>query len=413
MRIAIVVQRYGTDVVGGAETLTRKIAEKLVSELSWEVDVITTTARDYQTWSDYYSSGQSEINGVTVRRFNSTLGRSRIFPYVNRPLATLALSLGKAALLTPLARLLELSWLILQGPVNLKIARYLKDNLNNYDKFMFVTYLYLPALWGINITRDKSVLVPTAHDEAPFYFLTVSRALELTGGILANSVPEQELIAARGIPRSKIGIAGLGIEGMEELSRDRIQGDLHQDLQGQPYVLYLGRLSRGKQVDRLISMFEAFHESSSFKEVRLVLAGQKEDDVSLPDGDLVEYVGFLPDDRKAAYIANAACVINPSSLESLSLIVVEAMALEVPVLVNAASAALAYYTRTTRTVFGYRDEKGFIDQLAGILGRDWRDASHSKALAESRQWVIENYSWEKILDEYRRAAMGAPQDPPH
>src|SRR3954467_13395192 len=67
MKLAIVVQRYGADINGGAELHARYIAERLSRHAS--VEVVTTCARDYVTWKNELPAGVEQINGVTVRRF--------------------------------------------------------------------------------------------------------------------------------------------------------------------------------------------------------------------------------------------------------------------------------------------------------------------------------------------------------
>src|SRR2546423_13312956 len=67
MKLAIVVQRYGADINGGAELHARYVAEHLAPHA--RVTVLTTCARDYVTWRDEYRAGVEVINGITVQRF--------------------------------------------------------------------------------------------------------------------------------------------------------------------------------------------------------------------------------------------------------------------------------------------------------------------------------------------------------
>src|SRR5205085_10557404 len=67
VKIAVVVQRYGQSVSGGAELHARYIAEHLARH--GEVEVWTTCATDYVTWRNDLNTGVEQVNGVPVRRF--------------------------------------------------------------------------------------------------------------------------------------------------------------------------------------------------------------------------------------------------------------------------------------------------------------------------------------------------------
>ena len=54
MKILIVVQRYGAEVVGGSESHARVVAQRL-AKLN-EVEVATTTALDYWSWAPHFGS---------------------------------------------------------------------------------------------------------------------------------------------------------------------------------------------------------------------------------------------------------------------------------------------------------------------------------------------------------------------
>src|SRR5438067_5594939 len=67
MKLAVVVQRYGADINGGAELHARYIAERLSRHA--QVEVLTTCATDYVTWRNELPAGVDTVNGITVRRF--------------------------------------------------------------------------------------------------------------------------------------------------------------------------------------------------------------------------------------------------------------------------------------------------------------------------------------------------------
>ena len=67
MKLAIVVQRYGLTVNGGAELHARYIAERLARHA--EVEVLTTCATDYVTWRNELPDGVDRVNNIPVRRF--------------------------------------------------------------------------------------------------------------------------------------------------------------------------------------------------------------------------------------------------------------------------------------------------------------------------------------------------------
>ena len=73
MKIAIIIQRYGTEILGGSEYHCRLVAERLASR--HDVEILTTCARDYITWANDYPVGTDRVRGVTVRRFANALER--------------------------------------------------------------------------------------------------------------------------------------------------------------------------------------------------------------------------------------------------------------------------------------------------------------------------------------------------
>ena len=56
-KIAFVTPRYGLEVMGGAETAARNLAEHLRSQTDWEAEVHTTCALNPHTWADDLEPG--------------------------------------------------------------------------------------------------------------------------------------------------------------------------------------------------------------------------------------------------------------------------------------------------------------------------------------------------------------------
>src|SRR5512139_1013805 len=104
LRLAFVVQRYGMEVVGGAETLARQVAERLTRYFT--VEAITTCALEYTTWANHYPPGETTLNGVLVRRFRTDQPRH---PHFDRIYAELE-SNSQRTILD------EIEWMKAQGP---------------------------------------------------------------------------------------------------------------------------------------------------------------------------------------------------------------------------------------------------------------------------------------------------------
>ena len=184
-KVTFVVQRYGIEVNGGAEVECRAIAE-LMSDV-WDVEILTTCALDYMTWSNYYSEGVDSINGVKVRRF--PVQKSRNITAFNQ--------LSEKVFNQAHPYEDELLWMKMQGPNSPALLKYIKDHKEKIDVFIFVTYLYATTFWGLSLVADKAFLIPTSHDEPPLYLSIFEEFFKKPSGFIFNTPEEKAFLINR------------------------------------------------------------------------------------------------------------------------------------------------------------------------------------------------------------------------
>ena len=201
MKLAFIVQRYGTEVLGGSEHLSRLLAERLAEH--HDVDVLTTCARDYVTWKNEYQEGTDRICGVTVRRFANARTRDQAsfntysdWIYAN-----------------PHTRADEMEWLTQQGPWCPPLIEYLRRNQQQYDVLVFFTYLYAPTVLGLEVNPGKSVLVSTAHDEPAIQLEIFKDVFSKPGAICYLTDSEQQFVQRQFPERPLLEeVIGVGVD---------------------------------------------------------------------------------------------------------------------------------------------------------------------------------------------------------
>ena len=72
-KIAIITPRYGREAAGQVPYAAAALARRLAAFYS--VTVLTSTAKDYDSFANYYPEGESVEDGVKLLRFKTTSDR--------------------------------------------------------------------------------------------------------------------------------------------------------------------------------------------------------------------------------------------------------------------------------------------------------------------------------------------------
>ena len=386
LSVAFVIQRYGTEVTGGAEQHCRSVARRLADY--YQVTVITTCALDHITWANHFHPGTSSSEGVRVLRFPVQRGRAPDFGAF-----TDQLQRGSHS------REDELAWLAKQGPTCPRLLEHLKARGGDYQAVVFYTYLYSPTALGLPLVAEKAILVPTAHDEPPIRLGIFRELFSLPRHMLFLTATEEDLVrrlfANQHIPGT---VVGTGIEGPKrepDPQRFREQYQIAGD-----FLLYMGRIEIWKGCPELLDFFRRY-KCSHPQGPSLVLLGRA--DIPVPERPDIRALGFVAEEDKWDALAAATALVAPSPFESLSIAILEAWDRGIPVLANGRCAVLADQCLASNAGLFYTDYAEFEACLQLLLSRpDLRDTLGR----QGNRYVRANYTWESVIPKWRAAIEG-------
>jgi glycosyltransferase involved in cell wall biosynthesis len=385
-KIAIVSQRYGTEVVGGAEGLAKELAENMRD--LWDVTVITTCAKDYRTWENVYPEGKEEVNGVSVLRF--PVDKARDFAEFSKS------SFNTESKAFRLTEDQEKQYFEDQGPFCPKLIQFLEDSYDKFDAFIFMTYLYYTTVAGVPKVADKAYLISTAHDEPPFYLArTYSKIFSSLKGLIYLAEEEKALLnKVYQIPSTVRQIAGsYGVPkpvpytaAQEQEARKK-----YAFLNEGEYFIYVGRASVTKRCHELMDAYQFMTHDYNIKS-KLVFVGVMDLEIPEHRKDIVS-VGYATEMEKSIFLNNAVALVNPSSLESLSMVVLEAWMHELPVIVNGESTVMrGLCDRSGGGVYYHSNA-----MLKGLMAWTLSHGRERNLLGlYGKQYVEQNYSWDRV-----------------
>ncbi|MCK4889642.1 MAG: hypothetical protein KAS97_06885, partial [Candidatus Aminicenantes bacterium] len=288
VKIGVVVQRYGEDVVGGAETLARDVAEKL-NAAEFDVTVFTTTAKDYITWENHYDTGETILKGVIIKRFSVDILRD-----IDKFNDLSGRFFDKNIIEKEIT---EDEWIDIQGPVSTDLINTIKSEQENFDIFIFFTYLYYTTVKTLRILKKPSVLFPTAHEEPPINIGIMKEVFMKPKALFFLTGSEMDLVEKKFSPPGKMVLARTGVD----VKRDTDENAFRRNyLIVSPFILYAGRIEKGKGLEML---FDAYRQLRNSSVVDLVLMGKKLMDI--PEIDGIKYVGYVSEEDKISAFKGA------------------------------------------------------------------------------------------------------------
>jgi glycosyltransferase involved in cell wall biosynthesis len=392
VKVAIVVQRYGADINGGAEQHARYVAEHLARHV--EVEVLTTCAhRDYISWKNEFPPGREVIHGIPVHRFPVSIERDPIeFAKWSEKVFSQAHSLRD-----------ELAWLESEGPTSPALVEHIRAHEADYDFFIFFSFRYHHSYHGCRAVASRAVLVPTAERDSALGLGIYPPIFRGVRAFMYNSFEERALIQGVANNQSVPGVVvGVGSEIPERSNGGRFRQKF--DLRDR-FAIYVGRIDENKGCGELFEFFE--HYSASLVDgMHLVLIGTAH--IPVPKHPRIHHLGFLEDQDKYDAMAASELLVMPSYLESLSMVALEAWAMGKPVLANARCDVLQGQCLRSNAGLFYANYAEFAETMRAI---DTTPSLQAALGRNGRLFFEKNYAWPVIEKKYVDMLQQLSQEP--
>ncbi|WJZ17448.1 GDP-mannose-dependent alpha-mannosyltransferase [Corynebacterium guangdongense] len=306
---------------------------------------------------------------------------------------------------------------------NSRIAKKIKEF--QPDVIHAVNPVWLAA-YGVGIAKRRNLpLVASFHTDVPEYVESLRigwlrqpaaswiRMLHNRAAVnLCTSGPMIDKAVAGGIRNVELWPKAVDTVGYHpaknnEHSRSLLSGGRPDD----PLVVYVGRMSLEKNLDRLAPIMRRVRETVPHARLAMVGSGPAIDELKrLMDPAYTTFTGYMSGADLAGAFAAGDVFAFPSTTETLGLVALESFASGVPV-VGARAGGIPFVIDDGETGFLVEPEDvaGWAGRIAALL----TDADRHRAMSLAARAEAERWSWreatETLVSYYDRAVEAHPR----
>lgn len=256
-------------------------------------------------------------------------------------------------------------------------------NVPEYTESLKIGWLRQPAAWWIR----------NLHNQAEMNLVT--------------SGPMMDKAHASGMRNVKlwpkaVDTVGYTPERYSREMRDRMSGGYPEA----PLVVYVGRLSLEKDLDRLVGIMARLREQVPTARLAMVGSGPQQDELKkMLDPAWTTFTGYMSGPQLAQAFASGDVFVFPSTTETLGLVALESFASGVPV-VGARAGGIPFVIEEGETGF-LVDPEGSDEVWAQRIAQVLDDEHLRKRLGANAREEAERWSWrastEKVVDYYQES----------
>jgi glycosyltransferase involved in cell wall biosynthesis len=392
---------YGTFAGGGGRTFASLAA--MLTRCGFSTTVLTTSSRSpYQDWRAVtVPPGESCLEGVRVLRFPVDQSNPDLY------------HAAVSARIRGLPVTEDLQDAFYQLGLN---SQALIQHLHTLpDEAIIIAGHYFQSLVpsAINAHPGRVIAMPAFHDEPEFYWAPIGRMIMNSRQILFLSEEEKEL-AVRAFGRTgsrklvEAPVVGLGTElstaSASALRDERFVRTVVTKFKlPSEYLVYVGRIEPGKGLSYLMPWMISLNErrlSNGKSIIPLVLVGEGPPNI-VPESPYLRPLGYRSEEEKIVVIKCAVGLVNPSTLESFSYVLMEAWLAGTPVLVPKACAVTSGHTERCNGGLTFDGEEDFFDKVECLV----QGNRGSTLGSQGREYVRQSFRWPDVMDRLLRAVL--------
>ena len=278
-------------------------------------------------------------------------------------------------------------------------------------------------VWARDRRRVAIVMTQSRHEDVGRSAIRerVKRAIvSQFDAALAGGSPQSRYIEALGIPRDRIFTPYAAVDNKffaKAAANARTDPSVHRHLPGlqspTPFFLTSGRFIQRKNFARLLEAYDNYvriHRSS--RPWRLVLLGDGPERRKLVDlarrsvaCDAITFAGYHQADEVAVYYGLASAFIHPPIVDQWGLVVNEAMAAGLPVLVSTGAGAAEDLVQDG--VNGFRFDPSAAGALAEAMSRISRPEAGLTQMSRRSRELVDSWAPQRFADGLWQAVSAA------
>ena len=157
----------------------------------------------------------------------------------------------------------------------------------------------------------------------------------------------------------------------------------------------------------MLDYFVASKENNQIpKDLSIILVGGGSfEDLLRPQfkdrSDIID-LSYISESEKQSLIKYASCLVQPSVLESFSIVLMEAWRLGTPVIVNAAGAVTKHHTEISGGGLWFDDDQ----ELAACINQILDPEIRSDLSLAGYRYVESEFAWEEVVNRFNSLLLG-------